>query len=87
MILSHANSAPDRSLKHLRGFTMVELLVALVISLMGALAIMQIYVGSETGKRATGSLAEAQSGGNTHQATLGVMVGFAVMMILDVALG
>lgn len=46
-----------------RGFTLIELLVALVISLLGALAIMQIYIGSETGKRATGSLAEAQSGG------------------------
>ncbi len=30
---------------------------------------------------------EAQSGGNTHEATLGVMVGFTIMMILDVALG
>jgi len=30
---------------------------------------------------------EAQSGGNTHLATFGVMVGFTVMMILDVALG
>jgi len=45
------------------GFTLVEVLVALVISLLGALAIMQIYVGSEGSKRATGSLAEAQSGG------------------------
>jgi type IV pilus assembly protein PilW len=45
------------------GFSLIELLVALVISLLGALAIMQIYVGSEAGKRATGSLAEAQSGG------------------------
>lgn len=63
MILSHANMAPDRSLKFMRGFSLIELLVALVISLLGALAIMQIYVGSETGKRATGSLAEAQSGG------------------------
>jgi ZIP family zinc transporter len=30
---------------------------------------------------------EAQGSGNTHQATLGVMMGFTVMMILDVALG
>ncbi|MGC9358570.1 MAG: ZIP family metal transporter [Anaerolineae bacterium] len=30
---------------------------------------------------------ESQSSGNTHEATLGVMVGFTVMMILDVALG
>ena len=30
---------------------------------------------------------ESQSGGNTDQATLGAMVGFAVMMTLDVALG
>ena len=30
---------------------------------------------------------EAEGGGNTHQATLGVMIGFAVMMVLDVALG
>ena len=30
---------------------------------------------------------ESQGGGNTHQATLGVMLGFTVMMILDVALG
>jgi ZIP family zinc transporter len=30
---------------------------------------------------------ESQTGGNTHEATLGVMLGFTVMMILDVALG
>jgi ZIP family zinc transporter len=30
---------------------------------------------------------ESQIGGNTHEATLGVMLGFTVMMILDVALG
>ncbi len=30
---------------------------------------------------------EAQSGGNTHLATFGVMLGFTVMMVLDVALG
>jgi ZIP family zinc transporter len=30
---------------------------------------------------------ESQSGGNTDQATVGAMVGFAVMMTLDVALG
>jgi type IV pilus assembly protein PilW len=53
----------SRTLRPLHGFTLVELLVALVISLLGALAIMQIFVGSESGKRATGSLAEAQSGG------------------------
>lgn len=48
---------------HERGLTLIELLIAMVISLLGALAIMQIYTGSETGKRATGSLAEAQSSG------------------------
>ena len=30
---------------------------------------------------------EAQRGGNTDLATMGGMVGFAVMMVLDVALG
>jgi ZIP family zinc transporter len=30
---------------------------------------------------------ESQMGGNTHEATLGVMLGFTVMMVLDVALG
>jgi ZIP family zinc transporter len=30
---------------------------------------------------------ESQNNGNTHAATLGVMLGFTVMMILDVALG
>lgn len=30
---------------------------------------------------------EAQQGGNTHEATLGVLIGFAAMMFLDVALG
>jgi zinc transporter, ZIP family len=30
---------------------------------------------------------ESQSGGNTDKATLGAMVGFGVMMTLDVALG
>jgi type IV pilus assembly protein PilW len=45
------------------GFTLIEILVALAISLLGALAIMQIYVGSEGSKRAASSLGEAQSGG------------------------
>jgi len=45
------------------GLTLIELLVALVISLLSALAIMQVFITSETGKRATGSLAESQSGG------------------------
>lgn len=44
------------------GFTLVEILVALIISLLGAGAIMQIYGTSEAGKRAAGSLAEAQAG-------------------------
>ncbi|MBD4935851.1 ZIP family metal transporter, partial [Xanthomonas citri pv. citri] len=30
---------------------------------------------------------ESQSGGNTDIATLGLMVGFVIMMVLDVALG
>jgi len=30
---------------------------------------------------------ESQRGGNTHLATAGAMIGFTVMMILDVALG
>ena len=30
---------------------------------------------------------ESQSGGHTDMATLGAMVGFAIMMTLDVALG
>ncbi len=33
------------------------------------------------------AIPESQSSGNTHVATLGAMVGFAVMMSLDVALG
>lgn len=61
MTLCHPSQFSRR--RHVAGFTLIEVLVALVISLLGALAIMQIYVGSEAGKRATGSLAEAQSGG------------------------
>ena len=30
---------------------------------------------------------ESQGGGHSHEATLGAMLGFAVMMTLDVALG
>lgn len=45
------------------GFSLIELLVAIVIGLLGSLAIMQIFVGSEAGKRAAGSLVDAQSGG------------------------
>jgi len=30
---------------------------------------------------------ESQTGGHSHVATMGVMIGFAVMMTLDVALG
>lgn len=45
-----------------QGFTMIELLVALVIAMIGTLAIMQIYISGESGKRALGSLGEAQTG-------------------------
>lgn len=44
------------------GFSLIELLVALVIAMIGTLAIMQVYIRGEAGKRATGSLGEAQSG-------------------------
>jgi ZIP family zinc transporter len=30
---------------------------------------------------------DSQQGGNTDLATMGVMIGFAIMMVLDVALG
>ena len=33
------------------------------------------------------AIPESQSAGNTHVATLGAMLGFALMMSLDVALG
>lgn len=45
------------------GFTLVELLVALLIGTLGSLAIMQVFVSSEAGRRATGSLANTQSNG------------------------
>lgn len=45
-----------------RGFSLIELLVALAIAMIGTVAIMQVYVRGESGKRATGSLGEAQSG-------------------------
>lgn len=45
-----------------RGFSLIELLVALAIAMIGTIAIMQVYVRGESGKRATGSLGEAQSG-------------------------
>lgn len=45
-----------------RGFSLIELLVALAIAMIGTIAIMQVYVRGESGKRVTGSLGEAQSG-------------------------
>jgi ZIP family zinc transporter len=33
------------------------------------------------------AIPESQNSGNTHLATMGAMIGFAVMMSLDVALG
>ena len=46
-----------------RGFSLIELLVAVVIGLLGSLAIMEIYVNTEAGKRATSSLTDSQSAG------------------------
>jgi type IV pilus assembly protein PilW len=40
---------------------MIELLVALLIGMLGSLAIMQVFTTSEAGRRATGSLADTQS--------------------------
>ncbi|WP_126445960.1 PilW family protein [Sulfuricystis multivorans] len=50
------------SLSTSRGFSLIELLVALVIAMIGTIAIMQVYIRGESGKRALGSLGEAQSG-------------------------
>ena len=47
----------------LSGFTIVELLVALLIGLFGSIAIMQVFATSEAGRRATGSMANTQSNG------------------------
>jgi type IV pilus assembly protein PilW len=64
-----------------QGFTMVELLVALVIGLLGSLAIMQIFTSSEGSRRATGSLADSQGNAlvglfsierDLHQAGMGL---------------
>lgn len=43
------------------GFTLIELMVALLIGLLGTLAIMQVFSTSEAGRRATGTLADSQS--------------------------
>lgn len=43
------------------GFTMIELLVALLIGMLGSLAIMQVFTTSEAGRRATGNMADTQS--------------------------
>lgn len=43
------------------GFTIVELLVALMIGTLGSLAIMQVFTSSEANRRATGSMATTQS--------------------------
>lgn len=63
--LATQNSAVPTGLTFgaMRGFSLVELLVAVVIGLLGSLAIMEIYVSTEAGKRATGSLADSQSAG------------------------
>lgn len=45
-----------------KGFSLIELLIALVIAMIGTIAIMQVYIRGEAGKRALGSLGEAQSG-------------------------
>lgn len=45
----------------MRGFSLVELLVAMAIALLGSLVIMQVFVNSEAGRRATGSLADSQT--------------------------
>jgi len=63
MIMKTSRTCQYFQRKRPQGVTLIELLVALVISLLGALAIMQVYIGSEAGKRATGSLSDAQSGG------------------------
>lgn len=61
MMKFRARPSATKSLRGHRGFTMIELLVALVIGMLGSLAIMQVFTTSEAGRRATGSLADTQS--------------------------
>lgn len=50
-------------MKRQRGLSLIELLVATVIGLAGTLAVMQVFVNSEAGRRTAGSMAESQSSG------------------------
>lgn len=50
-------------IKRLRGFSLIEILVSLVISMLAILAIYQTYLGTEKASRTLNSVSQAQSAG------------------------
>jgi type IV pilus assembly protein PilW len=57
------NPMIDSTRSHARGFSLIELMVAMAIGLFGVIVMMQVYVSSESSKRNTTSGADAMNEG------------------------
>ncbi|OAM52126.1 hypothetical protein A7981_01150 [Methylovorus sp. MM2] len=64
-VLHHAQSrlSSDMHFKHKAGFTLVEIMVAMVIGMLAIIVVMQVFAGFEGQKRSTTGGGDAQNGG------------------------
>jgi type IV pilus assembly protein PilW len=79
-------SAQQRTTHHQTGFSLVEILVGLVIGLLAALVIMQVFTVFEGQKRSTTGSADAQTNGSIALYTIGhelQMAGYSLLPVID----
>lgn len=80
---------PQQNHLHQAGFSLIEMMVALVIGLLAALVIMQVFTVFEGQKRSTTGTADAQTNGGVALYTIGrdlQMAGYGLLPVTDSAI-